>query len=382
MSERPSRLQTDLEAAIRTEGNPHDADCLRADLAVQLARSGRVAEAEAIVAELRVRYRTSAHARVTPWINFAECHIELAHGNGDAALEKMRRAHALASASSLLPFVAFAAASLAYFYWNREEVEQGVRYAREALERAGPDDHRTRCRVSLVVGEMLAMSRLAEDAKAWFVRARRHAMLARDDVAISALAFNLALIHSALATQAMLQGRLFDLHARSADIAARSSAAFDEIIQLPESDMNVIRRAHSFSFSGEYAKALAIYEARLRDIKLSSASRRRCYWLADTAWCLINLNRPDEARPLAIEAAGAMTPETQIDDRAATHSRLALVFAALGDKDTAAKHQASADDRWGQYRAFQDRCAALCEPCRQYAGDCCAGDRRVRTRPC
>ena len=123
------------------------------------------------------------------------------------------------------------------------------------------------------------------------------------------------------------------------------------------------------SYTGRFQEAFDIYETRIDHARMASAVRQRGAWLADTAWCLINLNRPDEARPLAVEAAGAMTPETQIDDRAATHSRLALVFAALGDKDTAAEHQASADDCWGQYRAFQDRCAALCEPFRQYAGD-------------
>ena len=106
----------------------------------------------------------------------------------------------------------------------------------------------------------------------------------------------------------------------------------------------------------------------MNSAKMASASRQRGPWLADVAWCLVNLNRHDDAKPIALEAADAITPQTQIDDRAAMHSRLALVFAALGDAETAAAHQLKADDCWQQYRDFQDRCAALCEPFLNAAG--------------
>ena len=188
---RASRLLLDLAAAVEATRDVHEADCLRADLAAQLVRSGHDAEGEAMLAELRARYRATPHERVTPWLNFAESTVDLQNGRGEEALIKMRRAHALSQAIGL-PLTALAAASLASMYWNLQDADKAVGYASEALRVAVENDHRARCRASAVVAEILGMSRREADAGRWFVRARMHASLSGDHTALSVIGFNAA----------------------------------------------------------------------------------------------------------------------------------------------------------------------------------------------
>jgi hypothetical protein len=48
-----------------------------------------------------------------------------------------------------------------------------------------------------------------------------------------------------------------------------------------------------------------------------------------------------------------LDPSCDIDDRAATHSRLAQVFAALGDRATAQRHAEKAAEEWREFAIQQ-----------------------------
>ena len=67
-------------------------------------------------------------------------------------------------------------------------------------------------------------------------------------------------------------------------------------------------------------------------------NRLNCELLSDQAWCRAQMDQREESRADALAAEAGLIPETQIDDRAATHSRLALTYAALGDQSSASRH--------------------------------------------
>ena len=56
------------------------------------------------------------------------------------------------------------------------------------------------------------------------------------------------------------------------------------------------------------------------------------------------------------DAARLRTTDCDLDDRAATYSRLAQVYAALGQHDAARKHSQQAEAAW---RAFADEQAEV-----------------------
>lgn len=353
---RASRLLLDLAAAIEATRDVQQADCLRADLAAQLVRSGHDAEGEAMLTELRARYRTAPHERVTPWMNFAEATIGMKNGRGEEALIKMRRAHALSQASGL-PLTALAAASLANMYWNLEDADRAVGYAGEALRIASQDDHRARCRASAVIGEILGMSRREVDASTWFVRARMHAAVAGDQVALSVIGFNVAQTKLAVERQFTLRNAAAVSSVDTSSI--RASRNFDEMFAISANDFTKLQTAQLLTLLGRNLEAIGLFEQLLVMAKMSSATRQRPRWLSELAWCYATSSQLEHARQTAVLVENASLEGVQLDDRAATHSRLGHVFDMLGEHDKARMHFDTAAPLWAKYEAFQDHCAHL-----------------------
>lgn len=353
---RASRLLLDLAAAVEATRDVHEADCLRADLAAQLVRSGHDAEGEAMLAELRARYRATPHERVTPWLNFAESTVDLQNGRGEEALIKMRRAHALSQAIGL-PLTALAAASLASMYWNLQDADKAVGYASEALRVAVENDHRARCRASAVVAEILGMSRREADAGRWFVRARMHASLSGDHTALSVIGFNAA--QTRLVVERQLALRNANTAASTAIGKIQASRNYDELFSISASDFTKLQTAQLFALVGKDSEAIELFEQLLAAAKLSSALRQRPSWLSELAWCYARCSLLDMALATADLARHFSLASLQLDDRAATHSRLGHVYEMLGDHEKSRLHFEAAAPLWSQYEAFQDRCGHL-----------------------
>ena len=92
---------------------------------------------------------------------------------------------------------------------------------------------------------------------------------------------------------------------------------------------------------------------------LSSATRQRPRWLSELAWCYATSSQLEKGRETAELVESSPLDDVQLDDRAATHSRLAHVFELLGEHDRARVHAEAAAPLWAQYEAFQDHCAHL-----------------------
>ena len=75
--------------------------------------------------------------------------------------------------------------------------------------------------------------------------------------------------------------------------------------------------------------------------------------IADVAWCRCELGFIDEGRADALLAVDSFTTDTQIDDRAATHSRLVQVFNRLGEVESAAHHKRCANEAWAKHLSLQ-----------------------------
>ena len=76
--------------------------------------------------------------------------------------------------------------------------------------------------------------------------------------------------------------------------------------------------------------------------------------LSDIALCNVLVRRQGAAMDILINAENSIVSETQIDDRAATRSRLSVAYGLLGMKQVSQMHAALADSAWQEYRTLQE----------------------------
>jgi hypothetical protein len=149
--------------------------------------------------------------------------------------------------------------------------------------------------------------------------------------------------------------------AKSAEYAlanAGSTEGFDEMKgDTSWGELKPILRAQIVSLQGDSSQAVALYQQYLA--AAGAPSRLQANLLADKAWCHVQLHQNGDAAATAELAIASLVDETQIDDRAAAHSRLAQVFAALGDMDQHRHHLELARGAWETHMRMQAKVLEL-----------------------
>ena len=84
--------------------------------------------------------------------------------------------------------------------------------------------------------------------------------------------------------------------------------------------------------------------------------------LSDMAWCHVRLGQNAVAISLASKAEASITPETQLDDRAATYTRLGWLSAAIGNGEETKRYEAQAKAAWDEFAQLQGRIVELLGP--------------------
>jgi hypothetical protein len=232
-------------------------------------------------------------------------------------------------------------------------------HVREALTFAELDHHAARSRACLVAAQALHLAGRPDLAKAWYGRSRLHASIDGDDVTISALMHNMTWLRMLTMRQAVLLTGRED--AKSAEYAlanAGSTEGFDEMKgDTSWGELKPILRAQIVSLQGDSSQAVALYQQYLA--AAGAPSRLQANLLADKAWCHVQLHQNGDAAATAELAIASLVDETQIDDRAAAHSRLAQVFAALGDMDQHRHHLELARGAWETHMRMQAKVLEL-----------------------
>ena len=350
----PQRLLERLDWLIASDPDSFDADCARAERACYWARQGNRDAATTELAALRRRYEMRPHPAISTWLSLADGLMSHFTDLGQAARDKMRRAHALSAAGRLMPLHALSAAWLAHMDDTRMDVDSMVRHLGQALQLAQVDHHAARSRANLVAAQALHMAGRLDLANPWYQRARTHAIAEGDDTTISAIMFNMASIRAANLRQVALTGEGNAMEADHVLMSAEASSSFDARAGMASAmPLLPLLRAKILALQGDPAQAVALYEAHLDGAQ--GMSRMLCANLADQAWCRTQVGQFEAARADAQNAEASLLSDTQLDDRAATHSRCAQVFAALGDMAQAQRHHDLAAPLWQNYRAMQLR---------------------------
>ncbi|MFY8118625.1 MAG: hypothetical protein ACOVLH_12505 [Roseateles sp.] len=352
-----SRLLQRLDQAIAGASDPILAGSWRVQRAVLLARHGRMAEAREALTALHQLAFQHPHPTLGAWLHYAEGLMSYFSDFGSAAGDKIRRAQAMAQVAGLRQLEALCAAWLAHIAYVQHDVARVAQQAQTCLSLAGEAQHDARSRLAVALGLAYDFAGRPEAAQAWYAAARRHAAAEGDDATQSALIYNMtevrcarqrreSLAHPARPVPELLLGADSVKHY---DAAVGGSAM---------SELTPVLRAQILVVQGDYAQAQALYETHLPQAMALGLARLGSSLLADLAWCRVNLGQREQALRQAQEAEFELDPACDVDDRAATHSRLAQVYGALGDAAAAQRHAALASQEWAEFECQQAQWAA------------------------
>jgi hypothetical protein len=355
---KPSRMLLRLDAEIAAAATPVEADCKRAERAAYLSRLGRFAEARSVLDGLHQKHDRSPQVNVSAWSNLAEGLLDYFSNIGVSKGDRVQRAYALSVAAGLQPLRALCAAWLAQWDYTRLDMDGLAEHVAEAFRYASPQQHAARSRASLVAAQALHLGGRADLAQVWYRKSKDHATADSDDVTISALMHNMAWLRMLTLRQIVLAGYGDPEAGRHALLNAESTAHFDVMVgDSSWQELKPILRAQIVSLQGDAVQAVSLYEEHLAGAK--AASRLQANLFADKAWCHAQCGQLMEASVCAELAITSLSDETQIDDRAATHSRVAQAFEILGAIDEGREHQLLAAKAWSSHRTLQARAVVL-----------------------
>ena len=325
--------------------------CFYAQRAIYYGRKG---ETERGLADINAIKSAAVPHMLTVIVmrNLAEGVIDFYCSNGLKAIDKAMRAYSLASSGALISEQALSAAWLAHFLDSEHDIRAAARFANEALLISAVDAHDTRARAGLVVAQNLGIAGRPDLAAGWYTSVLRHANVVGDELTVSALMFNRTLEEVARWRQSKLQPDLVETAFTNAATAASSASNFDKLIENHGlENLNPLLMAQILSLNGSYQQAVDIYSTELP--RENYALRMQADFVADQSLCLLHLGRTSEAQQTMELALQKLLPETHPDDRAATHSRAAILFAKVGDSVRAEREQRAAARLWIEYSRLQ-----------------------------
>jgi tetratricopeptide (TPR) repeat protein len=355
-----SRLLTRLEADIAAAPDTIAADCLRAERASYLARQGRFDEARGVLDELHQRYDKHPVVQVSIWLNLVEGLMSYFTDMGKLSIDKILRAHALSVAADVAPLRALCSAWLAHIQFGMLRIEEMAKSLKEAFRLVTPDQSSVIARASLVVAEALHLANRFDLASPWYAVAKNHANRIGDDATISALMHNMTGMRVAIRRQMALSGYGGREGGPLVMVSADATSNYDN--QIGATSLNSLvplLRAQVLALDDQPEAALTTYLGVMETATRQGMHRLFANILADRAWCNASLGRVDLAVADALASEASLIPDTQIDEQAATHSRLSQTYGLLGNDAQARRHGDLADGYWSEFRSIQTRLTYL-----------------------
>ncbi|MCV2357084.1 hypothetical protein LNV09_23315 [Paucibacter sp. B2R-40] len=347
-----SRLLKRLDAEIAAAAGATQSASLQVQRAVLRVRHGHMSQGREELTALHLLAFQHPHPEIAAWLHYAEGLMSYYTDFSSAAQEKVARAQAMAKAAALNELESLCSAWLAQFAYLRHDLPEMLAQAADCDARARPDDHDARFRLCTVLALAHDLTGRADLSRDWYAKARAHAQAEGDDASLSALMYNMAATRTAqVRRDALSQGLVQGLGLLlGADSIRHYDAAVGGAVL---SELTPVLRAQILTVEGDYSQARSLFEAHLPQTMVTGLARWGSSLLADLAWCRVQLGQLELGLQQAREAESELDGLSDMDDRAATHSRLAQVFAALGETTAAAKHEDQATNCWLEFAEQQ-----------------------------
>lgn len=356
------RLLQTLDEAIAQRRAPRTVLFLRAERAVVLARLGETDRVCEEIASLRAGDAVRRYPSLEPWLCLAEGLADFYTDLAGRARERVRRALVLARSTRSTRALPLAAAWMAHLDFYARDDTSAVAHLVLALDTAQPDHHGARARLCLVLAVMLHYAGAEDRAQPWYSQARVHAQAEGDGASLSSIMYNMALLRvvEVRLTVAFGAGGGGATALRRAMLGMESSIFLDRSVGTRAlSNHPPMQRAQLLVLSGQFADALALYDAHMAQAVAEGLTSCHAIFLADQAWCLVGLGRSDEALSRARAAEAALRTTNEPEDLAIAHAVLAQVHARLGLSDLVARQARQAGHHHKVYRQRSDTLLAL-----------------------
>jgi hypothetical protein len=272
------------------------------------------------------------------------------------AHDRFQNAYAFGETSGDLRLQALGAAWLAIGCLNRSDMAGLQTQLDRALSLAAPDNHAAWSRLALVLADALRYAGDDERSQFWYLKARGHAIAEADGSMMSVMLYNMAAMRSGSIGLDDAFGRADLDRALKSLIEGESTAHYDSGRGNESlSSMHSLVRAQLLTVLERFDEAVQLFDTFLAQGKREGMGPREMRFLADRAWCHARLGHiADALRDVRLsEAALARHAETDADDRAASHARMARVYQLCGQVTESAIHQALADDALTEHQACQ-----------------------------
>lgn len=328
-------LDRTLSVNIASAADPIQRNCLRAELAAYVARLGKYERAKGIIAELRADAQWSS-VRLIALIMFAEAITQLQDEFASEALDRLRRAFAIAKAANLQDLASTIAAWLAHFEYNAGSFGAAATWVQQCRDRAVSMSDSGRARLFLTFADATRHVGNFAESDRWYSASRRLAVGLGDEAFLAACMYNRAAYGIARARLDCLSSGIAPDLARRLMLEIESAANYAAATgNLSAKYLQQMWRARLLMILGKHAEALPLIEAVMTNLPESKHPKMRVVLDADVATCQLHLGNSNRAGEIYASLPRETGNLLESDDEAIYAQQLAVLARRFGDRLTA-----------------------------------------------
>jgi hypothetical protein len=349
-----SRLLASIERelAAPADAGSHARALIRK--AIYCARDGAFDQAVAAIASLRALQSGPHFGTCIAGANLAEGVVATYSGNFNAAIDKLRRASAIANSGepNWLGRLVWAWQAHAYQLLLRPEGIAGL--AASILKTAQPEEHDVLSRLFSVFAVGLHISDSYERARPWYDAAHQQALAEGDELTIDANLYNVAAyrIHNTRLRQIIADADANEIERANWEI--QSSENFDRIKQgttflwsLP------LYAARAAMLKRDFKAALLLLDEWTLQHGEGVPPDHMAAAVADRAMCLAVTGELRKGVQLIAEVLHTLPVDISDDELAIVYFRASQIAALGGDVEQAALDLGRARDRLARFQQLQ-----------------------------
>ncbi len=338
-----------LEANARSvAAATHIVDRIRLmqDRAVLLARLGRVAEAETILADAEEQLPPDAPAGLRLRFAYVRAIDTYFSKRFSDAQQRMLDALSDARQSDEPALVAECESALALFMQREGDVRAAALHARSVLANSQATLE-ARYRASLALASLYQDAHDHESAYRLYQQTRDVVKDLGDEIAMACSLQRAALSKAAHARQSAGRGRLDAPGVSGAIEALQHCIAYaSQVPDGPTTTLDHLLLAEMYVLQKQYRIALDLYDTHLPQCEGDGFLHECTVAMADRAYCLLRLDQTDAGYAQAITALRRLDEATPADVRAIVHENMAAALDAVKQSAQARQHRTLTQAAW------------------------------------
>ena len=291
-----SQFLLKLEHQLLSVHDPVARAELLARRACSLARLGRFDEARVAVLDLRKYFGEGQSAFATVWIMLTEGLINFYAELDPIALDRISRAQFLSIAMKHHHLIAISSAWRAHLEFETSDFEAMIRSLELVRSNAGPEDHESLTRMSIVLCNAFTFCGDRTQAQVWFLHGRNHALKEGDQASIEAMLYNRATFGLARLRALYFQPQIFTEDISLIRLEINSSQNFQNLTRNTAMSNHIwLWTARLLVLEEKYDLAIEAYTSVRSERPFATNKTSQSVIDLEIAYCNFKLNRNEIA---------------------------------------------------------------------------------------